>query len=260
MLCLLFCICLMASTAGAIVGFGGGVVIKPVMDLLGLLPVETASFLCGCTVLAMSVSSLARTHGNGVELNVRISTPLAIGAIIGGLAGKQIFELIRRHFGNPSSVEIVQSFILLIINILVFFYILCKNQIHTHRYNKISISLFSGILLGTISAFLGIGGGPYNIAVLSFLFSMDSKTAAKNSIYIIMFSQASSILLAVLSQTVPPFHWSMAVVMSAGGVGGALVGAALSRQMDNAKVDILLRGMLIIIIGINIYNVLKFVI
>ncbi len=257
---LLFLICLLASTAGAVVGFGGGVIMKPIIDLLGLLSVETASFLCGCTVLAMSVSSLIRTRNNGVALNFRISTPLAVGAIAGGLLGKQVFELLLRHFVDSGGLGAVQSVILLVINILVFRYILCKNRINTKQYKKISISLTAGILLGAISAFLGIGGGPYNIAVLSFLFSMDTKTAAKNSIYIIMFSQVSSVLMAILSHTVPTFHWTMAAVMAAGGVGGAFAGAGLSKRMDNAKVDVLLRGMLIVIIGINIYNVLKFVI
>ena len=50
----LFVICLIASTTGAIAGFGGGVIIKPVLDLFGLLPVATVSFLSGCTVLSMS--------------------------------------------------------------------------------------------------------------------------------------------------------------------------------------------------------------
>ena len=39
---ILFLICIIASSVGAIVGAGGGVIIKPVMDMLGLLPVSTA--------------------------------------------------------------------------------------------------------------------------------------------------------------------------------------------------------------------------
>lgn len=257
---LLLLICFLASTAGAVVGFGGGVIIKPIVDLLGLLSVETASFLCGCTVLAMSVSSLLRTRGNGIKLNFRVSTPLAIGAIAGGLMGKQLFELVREHAVNSRGLGAVQSIILLMINILVLIYILRKDRLRTKNYRSVFICLISGVLLGTISAFLGIGGGPYNIAVLSFLFSMDTKTAAKNSIYIIVFSQLSSILMAVLGHTVPTFSWLTLLVMAAGGIGGALAGAALSRRMDNTKVEYLLRGMLLVIIGINIYNVFKFVI
>ena len=42
-----------ATIVGAISGIGGGVIIKPVMDAILKLPVETISFLSGTTVLAM---------------------------------------------------------------------------------------------------------------------------------------------------------------------------------------------------------------
>ena len=42
----------LASIAGAICGIGGGVIIKPALDLLGWASVSTISFLSGCTVLS----------------------------------------------------------------------------------------------------------------------------------------------------------------------------------------------------------------
>ena len=84
---LLFAVCLVASTVGAVAGYGGGVIIKPVLDALGIMPVSTISFLSGCTVLSMSVASLLRSRGNGVQLRLKTTTPLAIGAAIGGLLG-----------------------------------------------------------------------------------------------------------------------------------------------------------------------------
>ena len=49
-----FIISLLASVAGAICGIGGGVIIKPTLDLFHLDSVATVSVLSGCTVLAMS--------------------------------------------------------------------------------------------------------------------------------------------------------------------------------------------------------------
>ena len=45
------CICLAASTVGAICGIGGGVIIKPVLDAMQIMTVQQVSFLSGCTVL-----------------------------------------------------------------------------------------------------------------------------------------------------------------------------------------------------------------
>ena len=56
-----FLVALTASIAGAICGIGGGVIIKPVLDLLHLETVAAISFLSGCTVLSMSCYSVGKS-------------------------------------------------------------------------------------------------------------------------------------------------------------------------------------------------------
>ena len=48
-----FLVSFLASTAGAICGIGGGVIIKPVLDLFQMASVSTISFLSGCTVCTL---------------------------------------------------------------------------------------------------------------------------------------------------------------------------------------------------------------
>ena len=57
-----FIISILSSTIGSITGIGGGVIIKPVLDMTGLLSVSVISFLSGCTVLTMSTVSLIRSR------------------------------------------------------------------------------------------------------------------------------------------------------------------------------------------------------
>nr|WP_322168847.1 TSUP family transporter [Acutalibacter sp. M00118] len=109
-----------------------------------------------------------------------------------------------------------------------------------------------------MSAFLGIGGGPLNVALLFLFFSMEAKEAAKNSIFIILFSQAASLLSAIAQQNVPQFAWQHLLLMAVGGAGGALLGAALSKKMDNRAVERLLLCLMLVIIGINVYNVVTY--
>ncbi len=251
-------VCLIASTLGAIAGFGGGVIIKPVLDAIGVLPVSTISFCSGCTVLAMSVSSLIRTRGNGIQLRLKTSTPLAIGAVLGGLVGKWLFQWVKTTSGQETVLGGVQAVCLTIITIGVFIYICNKNRLPSKHVDNFLVAVVIGLVLGVISSFLGIGGGTSNVAVLFFFFSMDAKEAAKNSIYIIMFSQISSIITAVVSGTVPDFTWPNLIVMMCGGVAGAIIGAAISKKMDSARVEKLLRVLLIIIICIDFYNVIQF--
>ncbi|WP_343030413.1 TSUP family transporter [Fundicoccus ignavus] len=50
-----------------------------------------------------------------------------------------------------------------------------------------------GLSLGTISVFLGIGGGPLNVSLLLWLMSFTMKEAAVYSVAMIFFSQLSKL-------------------------------------------------------------------
>lgn len=169
---LLFLICIIASSVGAIVGAGGGVIIKPVLDMLGILPVSTVSFCAGCTVLGMSLCSLIRNRKDGVKLKIRTSTALAAGAVLGGLLGKWLFELVLRGFGNERLLGAIQAVCLTVITFGVFLYVCNKDRLPSRHVESIPTAILVGIFLGVISSFLGIGGGTSNVAVLFFFFSM----------------------------------------------------------------------------------------
>ena len=257
---ILFIVCILASSIGAVVGAGGGVIIKPVLDMIGLLPVSTVSFCSGCTVLGMSVCSLIRNRNDGVKLEIKMSTALAIGAVAGGLVGKWMFELVRNGFGDERMLGAIQAIFLTLITIGVFLYVCNKDKLPSKHVDNFFVAIIIGVFLGIISSFLGIGGGTSNVAVLFFFFSMEAKQAAKNSLYIIIFSQISSIVSAVATGSVPDFTWMNLIFMIAGGISGALVGAAISKRVDNKGVEKILKVLLLVIIAMDFYNVLKYTI
>lgn len=169
----------LASTVGAICGIGGGVIIKPVLDAFGVLSVSTISFLSGCTVLAMSTYSVVKAklaHEN--QIDMQMTTPLAIGAAIGGIVGKELFSQIKGLFENANTVGAVQAGCLVVITLMTLIYTINKEKIKTHKIEKKSVCLLIGLLLGIMSSFLGIGGGPINLVVLYYFFSMTTKCAA----------------------------------------------------------------------------------
>ncbi|MCI6017616.1 MAG: sulfite exporter TauE/SafE family protein [Clostridiales bacterium] len=256
---LLFFVCLLASSIGAVVGAGGGVIIKPVLDMLGVLPVSTVSFCAGCTVLGMSLCSLVRNRHDGVKLQIKTSTALAIGAVGGGLLGKWLFELVRNGFGDERMLGAIQAICLTLITFGVFLYICNKNKLPSMHVNNLLAAVVIGVFLGVISSFLGIGGGTSNVAVLFFFFSMDAKEAAKNSLYIIIFSQISSIFTAIVTGSVPSFEVLHLISMIFGGIGGALTGAAISKKIDNRGVEKILKILLLALVALDFYNVIKYI-
>lgn len=251
-----FVVSFLASVVGAICGIGGGVVIKPVLDMLGLETVAAISFLSGCTVLSMSCYSVTRSLAKGDSgVDLRVGTPLAVGAALGGLAGKQLFELIRSLFADQGMVGAVQAGCLGIITLGTLVYTLNKGRIPTHKVANRLACVVIGLALGVMSSFLGIGGGPINLVVLYFFFSMDTKTAAANSLYIILFSQLASLITTLATHTVPPFRWPVLAVMVAGGIGGGMAGRMLNKRMDNKLVERLFIGLMGLIVMICVYNV-----
>lgn len=249
-----------ASTAGAICGIGGGVIIKPVLDLTGIMPVNTISFLSGCTVLSMSVISVFKNlrSKSGAEFDKVTATELAAGAVLGGILGKGLYQHIISGLTNTQRVGAVQAGVLLIITVGTLLYTVYKNRIKTHNVKNPIACILIGCGLGIMSAFLGIGGGPINLVVLFFFFSMTTKQAAQYSLYTIMFSQLSSLISSIATGTVPEFSLVMIVLMAACGVTGGLVGAKINKRIEEKKVDLLFMVLMCIIIVINIYNIFKY--
>ncbi|MGN0972545.1 MAG: TSUP family transporter, partial [Aristaeellaceae bacterium] len=101
------------------------------------------------------------------------------------------------------------------------------------------------------------GGGPMNLAVLYYFFSMDTKQAAINSILVILLSQLASLGMTLVSGTVPDFAWSIFIAMASAGILGGVLSARLQKKLSAARVDTLFAGLLVVIFLICMYNALK---
>jgi uncharacterized membrane protein YfcA len=227
------------------------------MDGLGLLPVATVSFLSGCTVLCMSGVSIAG-RDKSVRIRDGVSGYLAIGASVGGVAGKMLFTALTAGLARQNLVGVIQTAILLIVNVGVLVYIYHKEKLTRPPASGAAICLLIGCLLGVISSFLGIGGGPLNIVMLAYFFGMRGKEAALNSLFIIFCSQMTSLLNTVFSGAVPPFAWQALLAMCAGGVIGAACGRRVSARIDDHKMDKLFKWTLLFLIALNIVNLVRF--
>lgn len=252
-------ICLIATTLGAISGIGGGVIIKPLFDALAPLSVSQISFLSGCSVLAMSIVSLITSRGGEAKIDKARTTPLALGSAVGGVVGKLLFDVIKNAAGNDGVVGTIQSIIMIILTLGVLLYVLNKQRIKTNNVHSVIVCLSIGLILGVLSSFLGIGGGPINLAVLYFFFSMNTKTAALNSLYMIFFAQSASLLFTACSASIPETDLITLSAMIISGILGGFVGRKINKRMSSKSVDVLFCCMLVAIVGTSIYNLLRYI-
>lgn len=247
-----------ATIIGAISGIGGGVIIKPVMDALVDYPVATIGFLSGNTVLAMTAVSLYRSRKDSIKVDPVVGTPLAMGGAVGGVLGKIVFSWIRIATANDALLGMVQNIVMVVLTATVFVYILRKQRIITLHIEQRAAATFLGLVLGLFSSFLGIGGGPINIMFLSYFFSMDSKHAALNSLYIIFFSQVANLITNLLQGSIPDFNALLLLAMMISGILGAMAGRSLSKRLDNKHVDKLFMIVMVVIVLLSAFNVAKF--
>ncbi len=253
MILFVFVICFAASCIGGICGIGGGVVIKPLLDAVGIMPVSTVSFLSGLTVLSMACVNIWKSR-KGNELEPARSLPLGIGAAAGGIAGKYLFSALKDHLKADSTVGAVQACVLALMVLGTLLYVLRKERIRSKNVRGKALPAVIGLILGICSSFLGIGGGPMNLAVLYYFFSMDTKKAAVNSILIILLSQLASLLVSLITGTVPAFSWGYLAAMASAGILGGLLSAKMHKQLSASVTDKLFIGLLTVILGICVYN------
>lgn len=253
-----FAISLIASVVGGICGVGGGVIIKPVLDSTGLLSVSVISFLSSCTVLSMSIVSFFRNRKDKGILSPAVSLPLAVGAVVGGIIGKSCFNLLSTMFSSENNVGAAQAGVLLVITVGSLLYSIFASKIPTKQVKNYLLCALIGLALGMLSSFLGIGGGPINLTVLFFFFSMDTKKAAANSLYIIMFSQLASLVQSLVTRTVPSIDLFLLGIMVAAGVIGGLLGGKINKKISDKNVNGLFVGFMIVVICITGYNLLRF--
>ena len=254
-----FLVALFACTIGSICGMGGGVIIKPVLDALNLYPVATINFMSGCTVLCMSAWSVGKVMVKKESvIELRTSTYLAISAAAGGVTGKIFYSRVAAQFADPNMAGGVQAAILFFATFMTFLYTWNKSRLPSWQVRSPLACLLIGFILGNMGSFLGIGGGPFNVAVLFLFFTMPTKQAAQNSLYIIVFSQALGIVRTAVSSGIPTVNLLVLLGMVCCGVLGSELGRRINKRLDERGATFLFEGAMVLVMMINVYNIVRF--
>lgn len=240
-----------ATFLGAIAGLGGGVIIKPILDLIAFHDVSTISFYSTVAVFIMSLYSLIKNQKSNNSTNYTIITLIAIGSIIGGNLGNKVFTMIVVSLA-ANIVKVVQS--LLLAFILVIVLILTNKNSENYNIKNKSIIVFVGFLLGMISSFLGIGGGPLNVAVFVLFFSVDIKVATIYSLATILFSQTSKLVTIATNTGFGSFDLSYLIVIVPMALLGGIIGSYFYKKVSKQTVLKIFNYAVVFVLLINLYN------
>lgn len=251
-------IVLCATMIGAITGLGGGIIIKPAFDFVGMDTTSMISVYSTVAVFTMCLVSIYKRSRLGFHVHKNIALGLAFGSIVGGKIGDAVF-LWAVEKVDSSLVSASQSIILFLLLGGIILFTLNKGKLNTLDVTNLVAIVTIGLLVGIISVYLGIGGGPLNIALLVYFFSMKAKDAAAYSILMIFFAQI--IKMGTVIRDFEKYNNVSLVILAIAifAVLGGWIGTKIQSKLTHEAVEKLYLGLMAILVLMTAFNVFKFI-
>ena len=242
-------------------GVGGGFLITPLLFFIGIPPAIAVATGAN-QVVASSVSGVLG-HVKRRTVDFRMGTVLLIGGLIGSALGVAVFNLLQRlgqielvvqisyvvMLGFVGSTMLIESLRALRrtrrggrttrrahgwIHALPF-----KMKFRTSGlYLSVIPPLVVGLLVGVLSAMMGVGGGFIMVPAMIYLLGMPTKVVIGTSLFQITFVTAFTTLMHAISYNTVDIM--LAVLLIVGGVTGAQIGTYLGARLRAEQLRILL--------------------
>ncbi len=267
----IFIIVFIGMAVGALSGLfgvGGGFLMTPLLIFLGIPPVVAVGTEAP-HVLASSVSGVI-AHWRKKSVDFKMGFFLLTGGIIGSTIGVNIFKILRSYGQIDIVIQILFVLFLGIIGFSMAFESArttiksyrttssIRTKLHQHswvhglpfkvrfRRSKLYISaippILIGLIVGILSAMMGVGGGFIIIPAMVYILGMPTSVVVGTSLFQIIFVTANSTFFqAYLNQTVDIV---LAALMILGGVIGAQIGVRIGSRLKAEY----LRGLLAILV------------
>jgi len=243
---LIFILAILTSTASALVGLGGGLLLIPFLILIFDLPVK---YVAGTMLIAMVPYTLVATFRNLKHgyVDLRIALIMELGSVSGVLVGSHLSTLIP-------------DFLLKILFLGIVVYLMLSLQIPSDSpYNyvarlfrsvnhyppyisreakqmgQISIPalILIGLIAGIFSGMLGIGGGFLKTPVLIVGVLLPPKVAVGTALFMIFITASVG---AVNHALLGHINYTIALIITIGMMIGAYFGTGILKSQPEQRI------------------------
>ncbi len=259
-----------------IFGVGGGFLITPLLLFIGIPP-GVAVATGANQVVAASVSGLL-VHIRRGTVDFRMGTVMLIGGFVGSNIGIYVFELMKQAGQTELFVQFSYVFFMGAIGTMMFqesFRAIrralsgappptsrsrsrhgwaqrgpFKVKFRTSGlYISVLPPLGIGLMVGFLSATMGVGGGFILVPAMIYLLGMNTRVVVGTSLFQIIFVTAYSVMAhAITNQSV---DMALAVLLIVGGVVGAQIGTVIGFRLKAEQLRILL-AILVLAVSVKI--------
>lgn len=254
-------------------GIGGGFLITPMLILLGVPPEVAAATGANQTVGTSVAGALAQwRRGN---MDVKLGLVLIAGGAAGALFGVQLVKLLRQAGQIELFISLTYVLVLGVIGVLMLaeglramqrqrtgvppparkpgrhgFLLRLPLRMRFPR-SKLYISalppLALGLLVGVLSAVMGVGGGFLLVPALIYLLRIQTRIVVGTSVLqVACITALTTVLQAVVNQTVDGL---LAIVLLLGGVLGAEVGVRAGGKLNAEQLRV---GLALLVLAISL--------
>jgi uncharacterized membrane protein YfcA len=264
--------------AGALVGFlsgllgvGGGFLLTPLLMMIGIPPTVAAASDANA-IVATSSSGVA-AHFRLGNVDVKMGTILLAGGLIGGAIGVEIIKILRVIGNADILIKITYVVMLGVVGALMLADSLRNLKrgpmARTHAkgvkkersllkrlpfqmdfplsgvHHSALVPLALGVLVGTLSAIMGVGGGFLLVPLMVYGLGMSAHLAVGTSLFQILFTCAGVCFMqASANHTIDVV---LALVLAAGSTIAAQIGAAVSKRMRGDQLMFILAGLALLV-------------
>lgn len=253
-------------------GVGGGFLLTPALMMIGIPPtVAAASGLNG--VVATSASGVG-AHSRLGNVDVKLGTVLLVGSLAGAAVGVHLTKLLRLLGDADFVITLTYIVILGSVGGYMFYESLQRlrrgafvpkrsrrpgrvqtflrslpwrmNFPHSRVEHSVLIPLFLGVLVGVLSAIMGVGGGFIMIPIMVYLLGMPTHVAVGTSLFQILFTCVGATYMHATTNL--DVDLVLALLLAVGSAVGAQFGARMSRLLRGEQLIILLASLVLIVV------------
>ncbi len=260
-------------------GVGGGFLMTPLLIFMGVPPAVAVGTEAN-QIVAASVSGVM-AHWRRGNVDFKMGSVLMVGGFVGSTLGVALFSVLR----ELGQIELVISLCYVVFLGVIGALMAVESglaiardrrpagtrgrrRLHQHywvhglpfkmrfRRSKLYISVLLplgvGLVVGMLAAIMGVGGGFVMVPAMIYLLGMPTSVVVGTSLFQIIFVTANvTVLQAVSNQTVDVV---LALMLLAGGVIGAQIGARAGARLRGEQLRGLLAIMVIGVCGMLTYD------
>ena len=256
---------LAVGALGTLLGLGGGFILMPV--LLILYPHEPSAYLTATSLAVVFCNAVsgAAAYTRQKRIDFRSGLIFACAAIPGTIIGALGTDLVSRTaFNAVFGAALVAGAVFLIFKphgrkeaqidlpapgLTTRSFTDSEGQTHTYSF-RLRTGVIISLGVGVLSSFLGIGGGIIHVPAMVYLLNFPVHIATATSIFMLAIMSLSGVTTHIVNGTLD-HGWLTIICLAAGVIGGAQLGARLSKRLKG-------RGILLVLATVLIFVGLRF--